>query len=83
MILARLRKRYRRVSAERVVSGSGLAKSTRGWRRSRAARSSPGTTRRSGTAALTGEDSLAVAALDRFCLALGSCRRRHRACAWR
>ncbi len=71
-ILQQLRGRYRRVSVERVVSGGGLANiyevlagiegRTPDFRDERALWS----------AALAGEDSLASAALDRFCLALGA-----------
>lgn len=72
MILARLRKKYRRVSAERVVSGSGLANIYESLAaiEGRAVQSSDD--KAVWTAALEGADSLAVAALDRFCLALGS-----------
>jgi glucokinase len=72
VILARLRKRYRRVSAERLVSGSGLANiyEALGAIEGRAVETADD--KALWTAALTGSDSLAVAALDRFCLTLGS-----------
>ena len=72
IILARLRKRYRRVSAERVVSGSGLANIYEGLAAIEGRSVEPGDDKSLWTAALTGTDSLAVAALDQFCLALGS-----------
>lgn len=75
-ILGLLRLRYRRVSVERVVSGMGLTNIYEAL----AAIEARGGDGRAGyrderalwTAALTAEDSLAVAALDRFCLTLGS-----------
>jgi len=51
-ILARLRKRHRRVSVERIVSGPGIVDIYE--------------------TAMSGEDALAAAAADRFCLSLGS-----------
>jgi glucokinase len=72
MILARLRKRYRRVSAERVVSGSGLANIYEGLAAIEGRAVKTGDNEALWTTALAGDDSLAVAALDRFCLALGS-----------
>ena len=72
VILARLRQRYRRVSAERIVSGPGSRTSMRRWRRSRAASVQTMDDKALWTAALSGEDSLAAAALDRFCMVLGS-----------
>jgi len=72
MILARLRKRYRRVSAERVVSGVGLANIYEGLAAIEGRAVETGDNRTLWTTALAGDDSLAVAALDRFCLALGS-----------
>jgi glucokinase len=64
-ILARLRERFGRVSAERIVSGPGLANLYEGEKRH-------SDDKALWDAALSGEDDLAVAALDRFCLALGS-----------
>jgi glucokinase len=72
MILARLRKRYRRVSAERVVSGVGLANIYEGLAAIEGRAVETADNKALWTAALAGDDSLAVAALDRFCLALGS-----------
>jgi glucokinase len=72
MILARLRKRYRRVSAERVVSGVGLANIYEGLAAIEGRAVETGDNRTLWTTALACDDSLAVAALDRFCLALGS-----------
>lgn len=71
-ILAQLRGRFRRVSAERVASGQGLTNlyevlSTIEGRELRYRDE-----KALWTAALNGEDSLASAALDRFCLALGA-----------
>ncbi|MDB5691746.1 MAG: glk [Alphaproteobacteria bacterium] len=71
-ILAQLRQRYRRVSVERIVSGMGLANLYE------ALASIEGRTvafrdeKALWAAAMAGEDSLAGAALDRFCLALGA-----------
>jgi glucokinase len=72
MLLDRLRQRHRRVSAERVVAGPGLANiyetliSIQG-------QSAPVYDDVSlWTAALEGSDPLAVAALERFCLSLGA-----------
>jgi glucokinase len=72
MILASLRQRYGRVSVERVVSGPGLANiyEVLASLEGRAVRM--GDDKALWTAALSGEDSLAVAALDRLCLILGS-----------
>lgn len=71
-ILNELRRNFRRVSVERIASGRGL------WNlyEALAAIESKPTTfhddRELWTAALEGNDSLANAALDRFCLTLGS-----------
>ena len=71
-IVAQLRTRYRRVSAERIVSGPGLNNIYEvlsglegGAHRSYADAAL-------WEAAIRGTDSLAVAALDRFCLNLGA-----------
>jgi glucokinase len=72
MILARLRERYRRVSAERIVSGPGLANIYEGLAAIEGRAVETVNNEALWTSALAGEDSLAVAALDRFCLALGS-----------
>ena len=71
-VLARLRKRYRRVSIERVVSGPGLIDlyETLATIEGRAVQQYDDKTL--WQMATSGEDSLAAAALDRFCLSLGS-----------
>lgn len=71
-LLARLRTRYRRVSVERIVSGPGLAEiyDTLVAIEGRAVPSLDD--KALWTLALSGSDSLATAALDRFCMALGS-----------
>ena len=71
-LLARLRARHRRVSVERVVSGPGLTEiyATLARLEHRAVREIDD--KALWTLALSGEDSLATAALDRFCMALGS-----------
>ncbi len=71
-ILTRLRKRYRRVSAERVVSGPGLVEiyeALAGIEERAVLSRDDKTLWQLGT---SGEDSLAAAAVDRFCLSLGS-----------
>ncbi len=71
-ILARLRNRYRRVSTERVVSGPGLVEiyeTLASIERRAIAQYDDKTLWTLGT---SGEDSLAAAAVDRFCLSLGS-----------
>ena len=71
-ILQSLRKLHRRVSAERVVSGPGLT-AIHAVLAGLEGRSVPHRTDGElWTAALDGSDSLAVAALDRFCLSLGA-----------
>lgn len=71
-LVAQLRKRYRRVSAERVVSGPGLNNiyEVLCGLEGGAHRSYDDTAL--WTTALEGTDSLAVAALDRFCQSLGA-----------
>jgi glucokinase len=71
-ILARLRERYRRVSVERLVSGSGLANIYEGLAAIEGRAVETGDNKALWATALAGEDSLAVAALDRLCLTLGS-----------
>ena len=71
-ILQRLRRRYRRVSVERIVSGPGLANI---YEALGAIEGRPVTTFDDAalwTAALHNSDSLAAAAFDRFCLSLGA-----------
>jgi glucokinase len=71
-ILARLRKRHRRVSVERVVSGPGIIEiyETLAGIEGRAIKSLDDKTL--WALGMSGEDSLAAAAVDRFCLSLGS-----------
>lgn len=71
-ILARLRKRHTRVSVERVVSGPGIVDiyATLAAMEHKAIYEL--TDVEIWTAAADGSDSLAVAAVDRFCLALGA-----------
>jgi glucokinase len=71
-ILARLRQRYRRVSVERVVSGPGIVdiyEALAGMEGRAIQQVDDRTLWERGT---SGEDSLAAAAVDRFCLSLGS-----------
>ncbi len=71
-ILARLRKRHTRVSVERVVSGPAIV-DIYATLAALEGRSIPDLDDVAvWTAAMDGSDSLAAAALDRFCLALGS-----------
>jgi len=71
-ILARLRQQYRRVSVERVVAGPGLANIYAALAAIEG-RSIPAMDDKTlWQLALGGEDSLAVAAFDRFCLSLGA-----------
>ena len=71
-ILARLSKRYRRVSAERVVSGPGLVDiyETLASIEGRAIQQLDD--KQLWSLGTSGQDSLAAAAVDRFCLSLGS-----------
>ncbi len=71
-ILKRLRKTYTRVSAERIVAGPGIVAiyETLAELEGRAVRHMDD--KAIWTEALDGSDSLALAALDRFCLALGA-----------
>ncbi|MEH3037597.1 MAG: glucokinase [Sphingomonas adhaesiva] len=71
-ILKRLRKTYTRVSAERIVAGPGIVAiyETLAELEGRAVRHQDD--KAIWTEALDGSDSLALAALDRFCLALGA-----------
>jgi glucokinase len=72
VMLARLRERFGRVSVERVVSGPGLANIYETLAAIEGRAVQPTNHKAIWTAALSGADSLAVAALDRFCLILGS-----------
>ncbi len=71
-ILARMRKRFTRVSAERIVSGPGLIDiyETLAQIEGRAIQQLDDKTL--WALGMSGEDSLASAAIDRFCLSLGS-----------
>ena len=71
-VLADLRKQFRRVSVERVVSGPGLAAIHRVLARLERKQAWERDDKALWTAALEGSDSLAAAALDRFCLSLGA-----------
>lgn len=71
-ILAHLRIRYGRVSIERIVSGPGLANLHEALAAVEGRAVTTGNDRALWQAALAGTDSLAAAALDRFCLSLGS-----------
>ncbi len=71
-ILARLRDRYRRVSIERVVAGPGLAEIHATLARLEGKAVLETDDKALWALAMSGDDSLAAAALDRFCLALGS-----------
>jgi glucokinase len=71
-ILARLRQRYRRVSIERIVSGPGLVEIYQALAgiEGRAVQQLDDKTL--WALGMSGEDSLAAAAIDRFCQSLGS-----------
>ena len=71
-ILARLRQRYRRVSAERVVSGPGLIDIYEALAALEGRAIQQLDDRTLWQRGTSGEDSLAAAAVDRFCLSLGS-----------
>ena len=71
-ILARLRQRFGRVSFERIVSGQGLANIYEALVAIEGRAVRVGDDKELWSAALSGADGLAVAALDRFCLILGS-----------
>lgn len=71
-VLTRLRKRYRRVSVERVVSGPGLVDIYETLAGIEGRPVVPLDDKALWTLGTSGEDSLAAAAVDRFCLSLGS-----------
>ena len=71
-ILARLRRRHRRVSVERIVSGPGIVDIYEALAGIEGRAIAPLDDRTIWTRAMAGEDSLAAAAADRFCLSLGS-----------
>lgn len=71
-ILQRLRLRYRRVSIERLVSGPGLANIYEALAAIEGRVVPVGDDKELWKQALSGDDILAAAALDRFCLTLGA-----------
>lgn len=71
-ILARLRGRHTRVSNERVVSGPAIVDIYQALAAMEGRALHEKTDIEIWTAGISGEDSLAAAAVDRFCLALGS-----------
>jgi glucokinase len=71
-ILARLRLAHRRVSVERVVSGPGLANIHAALAEAAGRTVPPMDDARLWALALSGDDRLAAAAFDRFCLSLGA-----------
>jgi glucokinase len=71
-ILARLRQRYRRVSVERVVSGPGIVDIYEALAALEGKAITPADDRTLWQRGTSGEDSLAAAAVDRFCLSLGA-----------
>jgi glucokinase len=71
-ILARLRQRHRRVSVERIVSGPGLVNIHEAIAEIEGRSVQAMDDKALWAAALSGGDELAAAALDRFCMALGS-----------
>jgi len=71
-ILARLRQRYNRVSVERVVSGPGIVDIYEALAGMEGRAITALTDRQVWEAGTSGADSLAAAAVDRFCLSLGS-----------
>lgn len=71
-ILARLRKRHRRVSIERIVSGPGIVDIYETLASMEGRAITPLDDRTIWAQAMSGEDALAAAAADRFCLSLGS-----------
>lgn len=71
-VLKTLRARFRRVSTERVVSGPGLNNIYGALAALENRAVAPIDDKSLWIAALEGSDSLAAAALDRFCLSLGS-----------
>lgn len=72
VILAHLRKRYRRVSAERIVAGPALKDIYQALAEIENRTVQPFGDKALWQAAMEGSDSLAAAALERFCMSLGS-----------
>ena len=71
-VLVGLRQAYRRVSVERVVSGPGLANIHAALAAIEGRAVAPMADAELWALALSGNDSLAAAAFDRFCLSLGA-----------
>lgn len=71
-ILSLLRKRHRRVSVERVVAGPGLPDIYAALAQIERRAVPPVDDKQLWATALAGTDSLALAALDRFCMSLGA-----------
>jgi glucokinase len=71
-ILAHLRTRFGRVSVERIVSGPGLANIYEALAALENQQIQPGDDKQLWTRALANTDTLATAALSRFCLSLGA-----------
>lgn len=71
-ILARLRKRHRRVSVERVVAGPGIVDIYETLAGIEGQPFTPREDKDLWMLGTSGQDSLAAAAVDRFCLSLGS-----------
>ncbi len=71
-LLTRLRKRYTRVSVERIVSGPGLVEIYEALAAVEGRAVTSLDDKALWTLGLSNEDSLATAAVDRFCLSLGS-----------
>jgi len=72
VILARLRARYPRVSAERVVSGPAIVELYAALAALEGRPVEPHTDTALWQLGMSGEDSLAAAAVERFCLSLGA-----------
>jgi glucokinase len=71
-LLAELRAEFRRVSTERIISGPGLRHIYDSFARIEKRPAHTGDDKTLWSSALDGTDSIAVAALDRFCMTLGS-----------
>jgi glucokinase len=71
-VVAAVREKFRRVSAERIVSGPGLRNIYEALCRSEGKAARPYRDDELWEAALGGTESMAVAALERFCLSLGA-----------
>lgn len=72
VMLARLREKHRRVSTERVVSGPGIVEIYEALAQIEHRSIEQLDDRTIWTRGFSGEDQLAVAAIDRFCMTLGS-----------